>query len=224
MTREEKLLLAEEFEQYPTGVICDAMDALGLHNGVVLGLHALSEKQKRTAGFAVTVQQMRRRTAFDGVNLAKQGKVIDDVLDAGDVLVIDMGDIMDVCSGGDMLALRAKLKGAKGELVNGCLRDVEDIEEYGFPVWFKGSCPRKSAYDIETVGVNVPVMIGGVRVAPEDLVVMDRTGIVIVPAEQIRAVGDKCRATIALEEKIVKHLYEGRTLTESRKLAREESR
>lgn len=221
MTIEEKLNIAAEFEKYPTGVICDAMDALGLHNGMVLGLHALSEKQQRTAGFAVTVQQMRRRTAFDGTNLAKQGKVIDDILETGDVLVIDMGDIMDVCSGGDMLALRAKLKGAKGELVNGCLRDVEDIEAYGFPVWFKGSCPRKSAYDIETVGVNVPVMIGGVRVAPQDLIVMDRTGIMVIPAEHIRAVGDKCKTTLAMEDKIVKYLYAGHTLTEARKLAKQ---
>lgn len=225
MTSEEKSAIIEKYENYPTGVISDAMDALGFHNkGVITGLHALSEKQKRTAGFAVTVQQVRRRTVFDGTNLAKHGKVIDDVLDKGDILVIDMGNIRDVSTGGDLLALRAKLKGAKGELVNGCLRDVEDIEAMEFPVWFAGPNPRKSAYDIETVGVNVPVTISGVQVNPEDLIVMDRTGIMCVPKEQIKAVMEKCDATLALEEHIVKHLYEGHTLTKSRKMAREDEK
>ncbi|MFR3285108.1 MAG: hypothetical protein ACLTR6_12885 [Clostridium fessum] len=50
------------------------------------------------------------------MNLAKHGKVIDDKTEPGDLLVISMGGIMDVSTGGDLLALRAQLRGVQGEL------------------------------------------------------------------------------------------------------------
>lgn len=53
------------------------MDNLGLRSGVVLGLHALDVYQPRAAGFAKTIRQMRRKTAFDGKPLTRQASVID---------------------------------------------------------------------------------------------------------------------------------------------------
>ena len=50
---------------------------------------------------ARTILQKRRSTPWDGVNLAKHGKVIDDKTEPGDLLVISMGGIMDVSTGGN---------------------------------------------------------------------------------------------------------------------------
>ena len=62
------------------------MDGLGLKRGSVLGLHPIDPSQKRAAGFARTILQKRRSTPWDGVNLAKHGKVIDDKTEPGDTL------------------------------------------------------------------------------------------------------------------------------------------
>ena len=48
-----------------------------------------------------------------------------------------------------------------------------------------GTFPVKSARDIETIGVNVPVMLGGVQIIPGDLILMDRTGAVAIPVDRI---------------------------------------
>ena len=153
------------------------------------------------------------------MNLAKHGKVIDDQTEPGDLLVISMGGIMDVSTGGDLLALRAQLRGVQGELTDGCLRDTDDIAAFGFPAYSAGTAPNKSAYDIETVGVDVPVTLCGVLIFPGDMVVMDRTGVVVVPSGKIAEVYESASRIAKREERVAVHLREGKTLTESRKLA-----
>ena len=80
------------------------MDNLGLRSGVVLGLHALDVYQPRTAGFAKTIRQMRRKTAFDGKALTKQASIIDTQTEYGDLLVIEATGLTDIATGGAMLA------------------------------------------------------------------------------------------------------------------------
>ena len=89
MELEEKKKIIEEILKYPTGNISDAMDNLGLRSGIVLGLRPLDVYQPRTAGFAKTLRQMRRKTAFDGKSLTKQASIIDSQTEYGDLLVIE---------------------------------------------------------------------------------------------------------------------------------------
>ena len=87
--KEERTYWIENYKKFPTANISDAMDNLGLRSGVVLGLHALDVYQPRTAGFAKTIRQMRRKTAFDGKALTKQASIIDTQTEYGDLLVMD---------------------------------------------------------------------------------------------------------------------------------------
>lgn len=219
MTAEERMMWVALYQALPTGNVADAMDGLGLKRGSVLGLHPIDVSQKRAAGFARTVLQKRREAAWDGVNLAKHGKVIDERTEQGDLLVISMDGITDVSTGGDLLALRAQIRGVQGELTDGCLRDSDDISALGFPAYCAGTAPNKSAYDVETVGVDVPVTIRGVLILSGDMIVMDRTGVVVVPAGKIAEVYESASRIAKREERVVVHLREGKTLTESRKLA-----
>lgn len=218
MTLEEKKRWIEEYKKYPTGNVSDAMDNLGIRRGAILGVHALDSKQPKAAGFALTIQQMRRRTVYDGKNLACQGGIIDTETVEGDMLVIDMGGAMDVCTGGALLALRAQLRGVSGELTNGCLRDADEIAELGFPVYCAGTVPVKSAKDVETAGVNVPVMIGGVQVCPGDMILMDRTGAVCIPAEKLHEVLAETEKISVREQKMETLIREGHSIAEARKI------
>ena len=75
------------------------MDGLGLKRGSVLGLHPSDPSQKRAVGFARTILQKRWSTPWDGVNLAKHGKVIDDKTEPGDMVVMDRTGVVVVPSG-----------------------------------------------------------------------------------------------------------------------------
>lgn len=216
MTVEEKQCWIEEYKKYPTGNVSDAMDNLGIRRGVVLGVQPLDRKQPKAAGFALTIQQMRRKMAYNGKNLARQGGIIDSETQEGDILVIEMGGILDVCTGGALLAMRAQMRGVNGELTNGCLRDADEIVELGFPVYCAGTIPVKSARDVETIGVNVPVMIGGVQICPGDLILMDSTGVVCVPHDYLEDVLTETRKIHAREEKMEALIRAGHSIKEAR--------
>lgn len=218
MTQEEKLQWIQAYMKFPTGNISDAMDQLGIRRGAVLGLHALEPSQPKTAGFALTIRQMRRKTAFDGKNQARQGGIIDQETQPGDMLVLDMAGMTDVCTGGALLALRAQIRGVSGEVTNGCLRDADEIAALKFPVYCAGTVPVKSALDVETVGVNIPVMIGGVQVCPGDLILMDRTGVVVVPTDRLLDVLTAAEKIQAREEKMEALIRGGKSLAEAREI------
>ncbi len=214
--KEERNYWIENYKKYPSGNISDAMDNLGLRSGVVLGLRPLDMYQHRTAGFAKTLRQMRRKTVFDGKSLTKQASIIDSQTEYGDLLVIEATGINDVSTGGAMLASRAQMRGVMGELTNGCLRDIDEIADLKFPAYIGGTSPVKSARVLETVDVDIPVSIGGVQICPEDLVLMDRTGVVVVPAESLKEVLEEAEKIKAKEDRIEDLVRKGISLNEAR--------
>ena len=214
--KEERTYWIESYKNFPTSNISDAMDNLGLRSGVVLGLHPLDVYQPRTAGFAKTLRQMRRKTAFDGKSLTKQASIIDNQTEYGDLLVIEATGLTDVATGGAMLATRAQMRGVMGELTNGSLRDIDEIADLKFPVYLGGTSPVKSARIMETVDVDVPVFLGGVQICPEDLVLMDRTGVAVVPSAHLKEVLLEAEKIKAKEDRIEANVRGGMSLNEAR--------
>ena len=215
----DKLELLKRFEKLPTGNIADAMRKLGVTCKTVIGLHPLNPEQKRGAGYAVTVQQMERSVDQEKAVLTKHGHVIDTMLGMGDLLVIDVGGKETPCTGGALLAMRANMLGAAGFLVNGCLRDLGEIRKLGFPVYLKGGSPVKSSPQLETVGINVPVEINGTQIVPGDLIVMDETGVVVVPPQYAERVCQAAEEILTLEEQVEGFVRQGYGVEESFDLA-----
>ena len=213
--KKERTYWIENYKKFPTANISDAMDNLGLRSGVVLGLHALDVYQPRTAGFAKTIRQMRRKTAFDGKALTKQASIIDTQTEYGDLLVIEATGLTDIATGG-MLATRAQMRGVMGELTNGSLRDIDEIADLKFPVYLGSTSPVKSARFMETVDTDVPVFIGGVQICPEDLILMDRTGVAVVPSAHLKEVLEEAKKIKAKEDRIEDLVRVGMSLNEAR--------
>lgn len=215
MTKEEKQALVKNLAKYPTGNICDAMDALGMSRGAVIGLSPLSDNQKRVAGFAVTIQQMRRRPPQDGRGLGKHGVVVDEIAQPGDIVVVEASQITNASTLGGLQALRAKVRGLAGLVVNGLIRDAAEIAKLGLPVYSSGSLPVRSVQDVETTGINVPVSVGQVQIHPGDVIVMDDTGVVVIPIERAHEVLTKAAAIASREAQIFEMIKQGHSLAEA---------
>ena len=86
---------------------------------------------------------------------------------------------------GNLMATTAKVRGLAGMVIDGGARDVEELEEIGFPVWSRSLTPATSVGRYVPVAKNVPVVCGGVTVRPGDWIVADRTGVVVVPREAL---------------------------------------
>lgn len=105
----------------------------------------------------------------------------------GRVLVVDGGGDRQHALLGDLIAAAALANGWSGFLINGCVRDVPALAAMDLGVAALGACPRKT--DKRGAGqVDVEIGLGGVRIAPGDVVYVDASGVLVLDAAQAACV------------------------------------
>ena len=212
MTQEQRNHFMEVFQDFSTGLICDAMDKLKLKKKVIHGLTPISPTQPRMTGFAYTVRQIAiHHDPAEGL-LVKHAPAIDAYSQSGDVMVIDVGGHPEMCSGGAILALRGKMRGLRGYVIDGAYRDIEECREIGMPIFVKSTSPVRSHNELETVALNEPVEIRGVQVRPGDFLVADQTGIVVIPEKHLEAIEKECTSNKAHEDAMMELIAKGYSL------------
>jgi 4-hydroxy-4-methyl-2-oxoglutarate aldolase len=100
---------------------------------------------------------------------------------------------------GELLTRAAKAVGLKGIVIDGAVRDREELEALGFPVYANGFVPN-GPLKLGGGESNVPITCGNVTVNPGDLVVGDADGVTIVPREQIEEVFSKAETKLEYEK------------------------
>lgn len=110
----------------------------------------------------------------------------------GAVIVVEAGDTTFAVAGGNVCAV-AQRRGIAALVVDGVVRDLAELRERRFPVFARGVSPIPGGKGVLDV-LNGPVLCGGARVSPADLVVADEEGIVVVPAARQQAVLAAARA------------------------------
>lgn len=115
----------------------------------------------------------------------------------GDVLVGSIDNFPDAGYWGDILTCAAQERGIKGLVLDGCVRDADDIDELSFPVFSRGLNILGTGKERGgTIGLSI--RIGDVDIKLGDVIVGDRDGVVIIPADRLEEV---IAASIAREEK-----------------------
>ena len=102
----------------------------------------------------------------------------------GDVLVLTSVDPGPVALVGELLATQAQVRGVAGVLVDGAVRDLDELRTIGLPVWAR-FVRASGATKGEAGRLDVPVLVGGTQIRPGDLVVLDCDGALTLPRERI---------------------------------------
>lgn len=185
MTQQDAISLEviQAYRCITTASVADALWGLGVAGHMS---HEIKPFMKaKIVGPAVTVQE---ELTTERVPPSHALELIDHSV-PGSVIVIAIDGFRDVAVWGGLMTAGAVVNGLEGAVLDGGVRDVEEIErDFGFPVFARSICPATTVGRFKTVAANVPVSVGGVIVNPGDLIVGDRDGVVVVPAGLVEAV------------------------------------
>ena len=187
------------FMQVSTPNISDAMH----RKGVLQGIRPLFEGVK-LVGKAVTVQ------TYEG-DWAKPVEATD-VAGPGDVIVV-YGGSKEVALWGELASWSCKQKGIAGIVIDGGVRDVEEIRRIKFPVFARYVAPN--AGEPKGFGeLNAEIKCGGEYVRPGDWIIGDDNGVVVVPKERAYEIARRAKEVWKNEERIREEIKRGKTLSQ----------
>ena len=190
--------------------VSDALDALGL-KGSTYGIRPMWHTMGKVLGPAVTLKMTAAGQTKGKYHLGVRAI---DAANPGDVIVVDNGGRLDTSCWGGVLATGATLKGISGVVIDGACRDVDDCVEAGVPVYARGAVVATARGRVQEEATNVMIQFGGIQVRPGDIIMGDKSGVVVVPAEMMEQVLEKAEELYQKEEAMVAMIRSGKTMTE----------
>lgn len=175
--------IIDAFRAITTASVADALWELGISGHMTHDIKPIFKA--KLVGPAVTVLE---EPTTERLPPAHALELIDSS-PAGSVMVISIGATRQVAVWGGLMTAGAVANGLVGAVLDGGVRDVEEIErDFGFPVFARAVIPATTVGRYKTVSANTPVVVGGVTVQPGDLIVADSDGVVVVPAARVEEV------------------------------------
>jgi 4-hydroxy-4-methyl-2-oxoglutarate aldolase len=195
-----------------TCTVSDALDALG-RNGALVGISPAWECGT-IAGRARTVRLAKAETAAGQPPVHLGARAIASASE-GDVIVVDNIAGEGISAGwGGLLALAAKMQGVAGVVVYGAARDVDDVAAVEMPMFSHSVTTRTARSRTVEVASNEPLVLEEIVITPGDLVLADRSGVVIVHADEAEVVLAKAEELSAKEAEMAAALRAGAPVTE----------
>jgi regulator of RNase E activity RraA len=156
----------------------------GLRNVWMRGSRALRPNQPRLVGPAFTMRFVPARedlATVESWSSPRSSRAAIEDMPAGCVAVVDAMRITDAGILGDILCARIAKRGVAGLVTDGVVRDVEGVLGTGLPVWSQGWAAPPSVAGLYFVDWQQPIGCGGVAVFPNDVIVADMDGAVVIP-------------------------------------------
>jgi 3-hexulose-6-phosphate synthase/6-phospho-3-hexuloisomerase len=190
--------------------ITDAMH----RKGAMAGVFSVCGNVKM-AGRAVTVHTIAGDWAkpVEAIDIAKKNEVI----------VINNDGVTDIAPWGELATLSCKRKGISGVVIDGAVRDVDDIRAMKFPLFAKAIVPN--AGEPKGFGeINAEIRCAGQYVRPGDWIIGDESGVVVVPQERAYEIARRALEVRKNEERIREEIRRGSTLSEVAELVKWEKK
>ena len=189
--------LVEAFRELPVANIDDCMNRTAAVDGAIRPLN-----KAKLLGPAFTVK------VPEGDNLMFHKAM--DMAEPGDVIVIDAGGDEKRAVFGALMINYCRVRGLAGVVIDGAVRDVEELSQMDFPVYARAATPN-GPYKNGPGEINVPVIIGGRIVSPGDIVVGDGDGVLFIRPEHAAQLAEATRAVGQKEAAIMQNILENGT-------------
>lgn len=207
------LSLLDRLRQLYPAVVSDCLDRMGYRQQVMKPYIRPLYPEARMAGFAMTVHCIEVDAPPANEDDYYKGELqAVDSLQPGDVMVVSTST---GSYWGELLATASFYRGAVGIVADAYARDIERLIEMQFPTFVAGILATDSLGRIDVDHVGVPVECGGVTVKPNDLVLADYDGIVVVPSGVAEEAISRAEEKVAGENLVREKLAEGMPVWEA---------
>jgi len=187
----------------------------GLRNVWMRGARPLKPGQPKLVGRAFTLRFVPAREDLAtpeswGAPISTRAAI--EAMPEGCIAVVDAMGVTDAGIFGDILCERMARRGVAALVTDGVVRDVEGVLGTGLPVWCDGVAAPPSVAGLTFVGWQQPIGCGGVAVFPDDVVVLDDDGAVLIPAALVEEVARMATEQELLETWIMEEVRAGASL------------
>lgn len=202
----------ETLASVATSTITTILLKKGLRNVWMRGTRPLRPGQPRLVGRAFTLRFVPARedlaTPESWASPISTRAAIE-AMPEGCIAVVDAMGVTDAGIFGDILCARMKKRGVTALVTDGVLRDVAGVLSTDLPVWCDGAAAPPSVGGLTFVGWQEPIACGGVAVFPNDVVVADQDGAVLIPAAYVDLVVDAAPEQERMEAWIMAEVERG---------------
>jgi len=198
-----------------TATITTVLLKKGLRNVWMRGTKPLHPGQKRLVGPAFTLRFVPAREDLatpESWSSPISTRTAIEAMPAGCIAVVDAMGITDAGIFGDILCARIAKRGVAALVTDGVVRDAAGVRATGLPVWCQGAAAPPSVAGLTFVNWGEPIGCGGVAVFPDDWVVADDDGAVLIPAAFIEEIAASGPEQERLEGWIMEEVARGASL------------
>jgi regulator of RNase E activity RraA len=210
MTLERSLV--DSLSQITTATITTILLKKGLRNVWMRGARPLRQGSPRLVGRAFTLRFVPAREDLatpESWASPKSTRAAIEAMPEGAIAVVDAMGVTDAGIFGDILCARMKKRGVTALVTDGVVRDIAGVLGTGLPIWCQGAAAPPSVAGLTFVNWQEPIGCGGVAVFPDDVVVLDQDGAVLIPAKLVEDVAEAGREQERLEGWIMEEVEKG---------------
>src|SRR6266403_5716124 len=175
----------ETLSRISTATITTVLLKKGLRNVWMRGTKPLRPGQKRLVGPAFTLRFVPAREDLatpESWSSPISTRTAIEAMPEGCIAVVDALGVTDAGIFGDILCARMKKRGVAALVSDGVVRDLAGVLGTGLPTWCQGTAAPASVNGLTFVGWQEAIGCGGVAVFPNDVIVVDQDGAVLIPA------------------------------------------
>jgi regulator of RNase E activity RraA len=184
---EQKRLL----ERVSTATLTTVLLKKGLRNVWIRGAQGFTADGSRKVGPAFTLRFIPARedlaTPESWASPISTRAAIE-AMPEGCITVVDAMGVTDAGGFGDILCARMQRRGVEALITDGAVRDAAGVRATGLSIWCAGMAAAPSVARLTFVGWQQPIACGGVAVYPDDIVVADGDGAVVIPQASLEEV------------------------------------
>ena len=202
-----------KYKNISTATIATCLFKRGFRNQFIQNVVPIHSCENNMIGTAYTLRYIPAREDLNSIEVFKDSKHLQRVAieecPINSVLIIDSRKDARAASAGSILISRLRQKGVSGIVTDGGFRDTQEISDLEYPAYHQRPSAPTNLTLHHAIAINEPIACGDVAVFPNDLIIGDKDGVIVIPKHLAEEIADEALEMNIYEEFVLFKLTQG---------------